>query len=151
MKKSTKIVLGSVAGVVLIAGISSAAGGSDESAKPNDNSAVSQTSEPSASPAKKAEAPKKETSPLQEFVACVNKSGTATEKAAVKHVTKLTNMDDWNGILDNPKAWTDWEGGIQHTADANLITSAFAGCYKSDNGLITVYTADGHVAGTGNF
>lgn len=90
--------------------------------------------------------------PLQEFQACVAKGGTATEKAAVKHVVKLTGMDDWNGFLDNPKAWTDWKGGIlEHGADANLIASAFAGCYKSDNGLVTVYGADGHVMGNGQF
>ena len=88
---------------------------------------------------------------LQEFQACVAKGGTATEKAAVKHVVKLTGMDDWNGILDNPKAYADWKGGIKNMADANLIASAFADCYKSDNGLLTVYSADGHVAGNGQF
>jgi hypothetical protein len=89
--------------------------------------------------------------PLQEFQACVAKGGTATEKAAVKHVVKLSGMDDWNGILDNPKAFTDYMGGIRRGADATLIASAFADCYKSDNGLLTVYTSDGHVAGNGQF
>lgn len=89
---------------------------------------------------------------LQKFQACVANGGTATEKAAVGHVTKLSGMDDWNGVLDNPKAFTDFNGGMAaHGADATLIAAAFADCYKSDNGLITVYDRDGHVVGAGNF
>jgi hypothetical protein len=91
-------------------------------------------------------------SPLKEFQACVAKTGTATEKAAVKHVVKITNMDGWNGVLDNPKVWTDYRGGIAaHGSDAVLIASAFAGCYESNNGLVTVFDKDGHVAGNGQF
>lgn len=89
--------------------------------------------------------------PLQEFQACVEEGGTTDEVTAVSHVVKLSNMDGWNGILDNPKAFTDWKGGLAHSADATLIASAFADCYHSNNGLITVYTADGHVAGNGQF
>lgn len=93
-----------------------------------------------------------EKTPLQEFQACVADGGTPTEKAAVKHVTKLSGMDDWNGILDNPKVWTDYTGGLfKHASDAELIASAFADCYKSDNGLVTIFDRDGHVAGNGRF
>jgi hypothetical protein len=136
---------------VLVVGSAVASAGSSDrgTAKPNPapNAAPSAPSEgdtnPQPDPVRK--------TPLQEFQACVAKGGTATEKAAVKHVVKLSGMDDWNGILDNPKAFTDYTGGIRRGADATLIASAFADCYKSDNGLLTVYTSDGHVAGNGQF
>jgi hypothetical protein len=112
--------------------------------KPNDPPKAEGDSNPQPEPVK--------ATPIQEFKACVEEGGTPTENAAVRHVVKLTGMDDWNGFLDNPKVWTDWKGGIlEHGADANLIASAFADCYKSDNGLVTVYTSDGHVAGNGKF
>jgi hypothetical protein len=146
------IAFASVVAVGVVGTAVASAGGDDKVAKP--------TPAPNAAP----KAPAKEEgdsnpqpdpvrkTPLQEFQACVSKGGTPTEKAAVKHVVKLTGMDDWNGFLDNPKAWTDWKGGIlEHGADANLIASAFADCYHSDNGLVTVYTSDGHVAGNGKF
>lgn len=88
---------------------------------------------------------------IPEFKACVNRDGTPQQKAAVQHITKLTGMNDWDGVRDSAKAWTDWTGGIKHAADANLITSAFADCYQSGDGRIAVYTSDGHVAGTGEF
>lgn len=112
--------------------------------QPNDPPKDEGDSKPQPDPVKK--------TPLQEFQACVAKGGTATEKAAVKHVTKLSGMDDWNGILDNPKVFTDYTGGLfEHGDDATLIAAAFADCYKSDNGLVTIYDKDGHVAGNGQF
>jgi hypothetical protein len=138
-----------VAAIVIVSAVAS--GGSSEAdssatpePQPNSAPATEGDSNPQPTPVKK--------TALQEFQACVAKGGTATEKAAVKHVVKLSGMDDWNGILDNPKAWTDYTGGLAaHGSDATLIASAFADCYQSDNGLVTVYDKDGHVAGNGQF
>lgn len=146
------IIFASGVAVLVIGSAVASAGGGDTDAKPNPAPNAAPTApaktegdaNPQPDPVKK--------TPLQEFQACVAKGGTATEKAAVKHVVKLSGMDDWNGILDNPKAFTDWTGGFaEHSGDATLIASAFADCYKSDNGLLTVYTSDGHVAGNGQF
>lgn len=152
-KKVQKFAIGfaSVVALVVVGSAVASAGGSDTTAKPNPapNAAPSAPAKtegdtnPQPTPVKK--------TALQEFQACVAKGGTPNEKAAVKHVVKLSGMDDWNGILDNPKAFADWNGGIKRSADATLIASAFADCYESDNGLLTVYSADGHVAGNGQF
>lgn len=87
------------------------------------------------------------------FRDCVAKNGTASEKAAVQHVTKVTGTDERNNILDAPEVYTDFTGGIM-SADqgkAKLIATAFASCYDSDNGLVTIYGADGEVMANGNF
>ena len=144
------IAFASVVALAVVGSAVASAGDGDTTAKPTPapNAAPTAPSEGDSNPQPD---PIKKT-PLQEFQACVAKGGTATEKAAVKHVVKLSGMDDWNGILDNPKAFTDWTGGFaKHSGDATLIASAFADCYKSDNGLLTVYTSDGHVAGNGQF
>lgn len=151
MKKSTKIVLGAVAGFVLIGGCGAAMSGSDEAAKPNDRAAVQTDDEP----AKESEAsePKVEKTQAEEFVACVNKAGTPGEKDAAKHVTKVTGADKTNDILDSAEIFTDYAGSMM-TGDANkgkLLASAFASCYKSENGLVTVYNKDGELLGNGQF
>lgn len=148
-QKTAIIFASGIAAIIVVSAVANAGADDKPSTSvatpaPKANTAPAEgDSNPQPSPVKK--------TPLQEFQACVAKGGTATEKVAVKHITKLSNMDDWNGILDNPKAWTDWTGGLTHSADATLIASAFADCYKSDNGLLTVYTSDGHVAGNGQF
>lgn len=156
MKKSTKIVLGSVAGVVLIAGISSAAGGSDESAKPNDRAAIQPSAKPNDEPTTSSTSrPKAKVQKTQaeEFVACVKESGTPSEKAAVEHVTKVTGADKTNDIADLAEIFTDYSGDLM-SGDASkgkLLASAFTSCYKSDNGLVTVYNKDGEILSNGNF
>lgn len=89
---------------------------------------------------------------IEGFKACIQQKGMVAEKTAGTHVTKLSGMDDWNGILDNPKIWTNYKGGFAaHAAEGNVLASVFADCYKSKNGLVTVYGEDGHVIGTGQF
>jgi len=149
MKKSSKIVLGVVGGIVLVSAIASVGSSSDSSstATPNDRAAVAKPSR-SASPA-----PVKSQTQAEKFIAFLVKDTTTTEKAAVKHVTKVTGADDFNGILDAPEIYTDF-GGDMMSADAGkgkLIASAFAGCYKSDNGLVTVYSKNGDLLSDGNF
>lgn len=89
----------------------------------------------------------------EEFRACVAKSGTPTEKAAVEHVTKVTGADKRNDILDAPEVFTDFSGGLTgpHQGEGKLIASAFASCYESDNGLVTVYDKDGELLANGNY
>lgn len=142
------------ASIVALGVVASAVSSADDggkTAKPNPapNAAPKAPSEGDSNPQP---TPVKRT-PLQEFQMCVEEGGTPTEVKAVKHVVKLSNMDDWNGILDNPKAWTDYSGGAfgGHGPDAALVASAFADCYKSKNGLVTVYDKDGHVMTTGQF
>jgi len=90
---------------------------------------------------------------VEEFTDCVDKTGTATEKAAVKHVTKVTGADKQNNILDSAEVFTDFTGGIvgPHQGEGKLIATAFTSCYESDNGLVTVYGEDGEMIANGKF
>jgi hypothetical protein len=87
------------------------------------------------------------------FKECVAKKGTPTEKSAVKHVTRVTGADEQNNILDSAEVFTDYTGGLlgPHAGDGKLIASAFASCYDSENGLVTVYDKNGEVLSNGNF
>lgn len=88
-----------------------------------------------------------------DFRSCVDKNGTATEKAAVRHVTKVTGADKRNNILDAPEVFTDFSGGLTgpHQGEGKLIASAFSSCYESDNGLVTVYDKAGQILANGTF
>lgn len=153
-KKVQKFAIGfaSVVAVLVVGSAVASAGGGDTSAKP--------TPAPNAAPSAPAKTegdtnpqpdPIKKT-PIQEFKACIQEKGMVAEKTAGTHVTKLSGMDDWNGILDNPKIWTNYVGGFAaHAAEGNVLASVFADCYSSENGLVTVYGQDGHVIGTGQF
>ncbi|QFZ76608.1 hypothetical protein GFH48_28065 [Streptomyces fagopyri] len=88
-----------------------------------------------------------------DFRSCVDKNGTATEKAAVRHITKVTGADKRNNILDAPEVFTDFSGGLTgpHQGEGKLIASAFSSCYESDNGLVTVYDKAGQILANGTF
>ncbi|WP_062651711.1 hypothetical protein [Streptomyces maremycinicus] len=146
-----------VIGLFVIIGIAASAGGGDSTDTSKKDKAVAATS---ASP--KAEAdqdtPAKEEAPAEktqaeEFQACVAKTGTPTEKAAIKHVTKVTGADKRNDILDAPEVFTDYSGGLMgpHQGEGKLIASAFTSCYESDNGLVTVYDKDGEILANANY
>ncbi|MCZ9340456.1 hypothetical protein NGM37_22110, partial [Streptomyces sp. TRM76130] len=51
-------------------------------------------------------------SQAEQFRACVAKNGTATEKAAIEHVTKVTGADRRNDIFDTAEVFTDYTGGL---------------------------------------
>ncbi|MFF7734826.1 hypothetical protein [Streptomyces sp. NPDC007984] len=89
----------------------------------------------------------------EQFKDCVAKSGTATEKAAVQHVTKVTGADKRNDILDAPEVFTDYTGGLMgpHQGEGKLIASAFTSCYESKNGLVTVYDKNGELLANANY
>jgi len=143
-----KIIGGIVVGIIAIGGCNAAMNddkggtkaGTDSAQQAGDTNAKDADSKP-----KKTQA--------EEFTACVNKTGTATEQKAVKHVTKVTGADKQNNILDSVEVYTDYKGGLMssHQGDAKLIATAFTSCYESDNGLVTVYGEDGKMIANANF
>ncbi|MFJ3640329.1 hypothetical protein ACIPRD_11310 [Streptomyces sp. NPDC090108] len=142
-----------VVGLFVVLGIAGAAmsGGSKDTA---DDKPALVTDAPKAGQPKKDDKPAEATkTQAQQFQACVAKSGTPTEKAAVKHVTKVTGTDKRNDILDSAEVYTDFTGGFmsKDAGDAKLIASAFTSCYKSDNGLVTVYGSDGDMISNANY
>lgn len=144
--------------LVIIIGILGVAlgGGSNDNSS---DSTVTADNTPKAEPT--AETPAKDTpeektptkSQADQFKDCVTKNGTAAEKTAVKHVTKVTGADKQNNILDSAEVFTDYTGGIvgPHASDGKLIASAFGSCYESENGLVTVYDESGEILSNGNF
>lgn len=94
-----------------------------------------------------------EQSAADQFKDCVADSGSEAEKSAVEHVTKVDGVDRRNDILDSAEVFTDFTGGIAGPdgGEAKLIASAFASCYESDNGLVTVYGEDGDMIANGNY
>jgi hypothetical protein len=154
--KAGKIVgfgcLGVVAFFVLI-GVAAAGGGNGDSTDTGaKDKAVAASRTPEASKAKATPAQKTKTQ-AEQFQACVAKSGTATEKKAVQHVTKVTGADKRNDILDSAEVYTDFTGGLMsaHQGDAKLIASAFTSCYESKNGLVSVYGQDGDLMANANY
>ncbi len=147
-----------IVGLFVVGGIISAAtgGDSDTSSKDTTVSAdeTTKAEKPAEdTPAKDAAEDEPATSQADQFKDCVAKSGTATEKTAAKHVTKVTGADKQNDILDSAEVFTDYTGGLigPHASDGKLIASAFASCYKSENGLVTVYDKAGEILSNGNF
>jgi hypothetical protein len=61
--------------------------------------------------------------------------------------------DESNDILDSADVYTDLTGGIvsDDASTAWLIASAFADWKQSENGLVTIYNADGEVLDNGKF
>lgn len=83
---------------------------------------------------------------------CVSKSGTPAQKEAVAHVKQVHGADRQNNIIDVAEVMTNYKLDLMSGSDeAKLISSSFATCYDSSNGLVTVYAADGEMMGNGNF
>jgi hypothetical protein len=101
-------------------------------------------------PSALAEATKTEAEKFQE---CVGRTGTTGEKAAVKHVTKVSGTDEQSSIADLAKVFTDYSGGMMggHAGEGRLIAAAFASCYESANGMVTVYDKGGDLLATGRY
>ncbi|MEY2241738.1 hypothetical protein AB8A21_02045 [Streptomyces sp. BF23-18] len=138
-----KILGGIIIGVIAIGGCNAAM----------NNSGGTKTGTDSAEPAAGAADNKNTASQAGEFTACVTKNGTPTEKAAVKHVTKVTGADKRNDILDSAEVYTDFTGGLAgpHSGEGKLIATAFTSCYESDNGLVTVYDKNGQMLSNAQF
>ncbi|MET4661525.1 hypothetical protein ACFTZ8_06665 [Streptomyces fungicidicus] len=159
MGMKSKLVLGAVVGIVVIGAVSANSGDADGGSgdKGTSASAEQQSADTKAdgkSDAKPAEDKGAEkASQAEQFKAFVRKNGTPQEKDAVSHITKVQGADEQNDILDAADVYTDFTGGImgEGTGPAKLIASAFADWKQSDNGLVTVYDADGEIIGNGNF
>ncbi|MFE9833962.1 hypothetical protein ACFYP4_02265 [Streptomyces sp. NPDC005551] len=141
---------------VLIGIIAAVAGGGDDKDSNADKTSTS-NSQPAKGDDKKKDgkpAPaRKELSQAEQFKAFINKNGTASEKAAAKHITKVQGADKQNDILDAPEIYTDFSGGLvgPHQGEGKLLASAFADWKDSENGLVTVYDKDGELLANGNF
>ncbi|WP_406203423.1 MULTISPECIES: hypothetical protein [unclassified Streptomyces] len=168
-KRKTGKILGIIGavfvGLIVIGAV--AGGGEDSTDSSNKDKAVAATSDKPKAAEEAADKPAEEAadkpaeeapaapdkSQAEQFKDCVGKSGTGAEKAAVGHVTKVTGADKSNDILDAAEVFTDYSGGFmsENAGDAKLIASAFASCYESKNGLVTVYGKDGDMISNGNY
>ncbi|GGR90206.1 hypothetical protein GCM10010269_31650 [Streptomyces humidus] len=139
--------------VIVIAVAASGGGGSTDDSKKEKAVAGAEKGSANESSAREKSPAERSRTRAEEFQACVAKSGTPTEKAAVKHVTKVTGAEQRNDILDAPEVFTDFSGGLTgpHQGEGKLIASAFASCYESDNGLVTVYGKDGEILANANY
>nr|WP_127895148.1 hypothetical protein [Streptomyces sp. S10(2018)] len=160
MGMKTKIALGAVVGIAVIGALSANAGDGDGDAKSDNRTSASAGEKTGgASEAKPADdkpaedKAEKKASQAEQFKAFVQKNGTSKEKDAVSHVTKVQGADEQNDILDAADVYTDFTGGImgEGTGPAKLIASAFADWKDSENGLVTIYDADGELLGNGQF
>ncbi|MFJ7123778.1 hypothetical protein ACIQUO_27765 [Streptomyces albogriseolus] len=162
MGMKTKIALGAVVGIVVIGAVSANAGDSDTGSADKGASASADRQPGGAKDAgagagadagEGKEKAEKKASQAEQFKAFVEENGTAQEKEAVSHVTKVQGADEQNDILDTADVYTDFTGGImgEGTGPAKLIASAFADWKQSENGLVTVYDADGELLGNGQF
>ncbi|CAM5515274.1 hypothetical protein ACFUV2_28945 [Streptomyces pilosus] len=170
MGMKSKIVLGAVVGVVVLGAVSANAGDTDGGSTDKGSAASAQQQSGGAGSAggtggdgtkqaggegaaKDAGKDAGKASQAEQFKAFVQKNGTPQEKEAVAHVTKVQGADEQNDILDAADVHTDFTGGItgEGTGPAKLIASAFADWKQSENGLVTVYDAEGELLGNGNF
>ncbi|MET9151103.1 hypothetical protein [Streptomyces griseoflavus] len=168
MGMKSKIVLGAVVGVVVIGAVSANSGDADGGSAGKGSSVSAQQQPGGADPGSGADAKPadgktgdksgagkaaEKASQAEQFKAFVRKNGTPQEKEAVAHVTKVQGAEEQNDILDAADVYTDFTGGImgQGTGPAKLIASAFADWKQSENGLVTVYDAEGELLGNGTF
>ncbi|MFD8421616.1 hypothetical protein [Streptomyces sp. NPDC059466] len=149
-----------VLGLVVVIGIAGMAGGggADQNGNGNGDSGASDSSSSVHNEARNEAKNDSDDgsgarSQAADFKSCVAKNGTATERAAVRHVTKVTGADRRNNILDAPEVFTDFSGGLTgpHQGEGKLVASAFSSCYESDNGLVTVYDRTGEILANGTF
>lgn len=158
MKKSTKIVLGTVAGFVLIGGCGAAMSGSDTEAKPNDRAAVQPSDNAGKETASSTSRPKETEKPksqADDFRACIQKTGMVAEKTGGTHVTKVLGAAQGETIA-LAEVWTNYTGGLMggDAPKGKVLASAFASCYKSadgKSGLVTVYDVNGEILANGNY
>jgi hypothetical protein len=158
-KKSKKwLYIGIGAAVFITIIVAASSNGGEDTDKPSASSAQPAQSAAGKSEATKPKAKAPEASTVDQFKAFVSKHGTATEKAASKHVTKIQGADNKNDILDAPEVYTDYSGDLmsEDAASGKLIASSFADWQASrgkdsKNGLVTVYNKTGELLSNGNY
>ncbi|MCZ1011030.1 hypothetical protein [Streptomyces lydicus] len=162
---------GAFGALVLIGIVAAALGGSDATTRADEPAKPGKTAAPAKGQAKEdakaagvkpkgksEEKPKEKPeaapeSPADRFKAFVVQHGSANEKAAIAHVTKVQGAEEQNDILDSVDIYTDFTGGLlgPHQSEGKLIASAFADWKTSRNGLVTIYDAKGEMLANGNF
>ncbi|MEU5594511.1 hypothetical protein [Streptomyces sp. NPDC020298] len=163
-KKRSKVKLGclGVLAVIVVSGIASVAGsGSDDSPAGATSSATSTGSSAGGHSSRttgssKAAAPQPST--VDAFKAYVKKHESAKTREAATHVTKVQGADKNNDVLDTADIYTDYTGDLisADAGNAKLLASAFADFQAgrgkaSENGLVTVYNADGDILSNGKY
>jgi hypothetical protein len=157
-KKRSKAKLGclGVLAVMVIGGIASVAGSGSDDSSAGTTPASSSTKPSASSNSSKAAAPQRST--LDAFKAYVKEHESAKTQEAATHVTKVQGADENNDILDTADIYTDYTGDLASadTGNAKLLASAFADFQAgrgkaSENGLVTVYNADGDILSNGNY
>ncbi|KUH39068.1 hypothetical protein ATE80_09505 [Streptomyces kanasensis] len=148
--------LGIVALIIVIGAIGAALTGSSDTADTSNKPAPapSASSAPAEKPSpEKPPAEKPKGSQADQFKAFVAKNGTAAEKKAVKHVTRVQGAGEQNNLLDTAEIHTDYTGGLlgPHGGDGKLLASIFAEWKASKNGLVTVYDSAGEILANGNY
>ncbi|MGW0862863.1 hypothetical protein [Streptomyces sp. NPDC002611] len=141
-----------IIGLFVIVAVATGGGSSESTDTSNKDKAIAADSKPGGGGKSRAK-PADQKSQAEQFLRCVAKNGTDTEKAAVEHVTKVTGADKRNDILDSAEVFTDYTGGIMgpHQGEGKLIASAFTSCYESENGLVTVYDKAGELLANANY
>ncbi|OKK04534.1 hypothetical protein AMK26_14415 [Streptomyces sp. CB03234] len=142
-----------IVGLFLVIGVIGAVlGGSTEPG--TRKSAAPAASKPASAPTGKApaEQPEKQ-SEADQFKAFVARDGTAAEKKAAEHVTRVQGSSEQNNVLDSAEIHTDYTGGLlgPHGGEGKLLASVFAEWKTSENGLVTVYGGDGEIIANGKF
>ncbi|MFF4761174.1 hypothetical protein [Streptomyces sp. NPDC001292] len=153
MSMKTKLALGAAVGLAIIGAVSCSADTGDSKSGSSSSAAAEGASGGTSGKGAAKDKKSAKGSQADQFKAFVNKNGTAKEKEAVAHVTKVQGADEQNDILDSVDIHTDFTGGLmgKGTGPAKLIASVFADWKHSENGLVTVYDADGELLGNGNF
>lgn len=108
-----KVALGVVAGIVVISACSAATDDKGSNSSSDKGTSVSDTAGKKADK-KTSKQPEKKAAGSQadQFKAFVNKNGSAKEKAAVTHITKVQGADKQNDIMDTADIYTDFTGGL---------------------------------------
>ncbi|MEV0094770.1 hypothetical protein [Streptomyces sp. NPDC050738] len=149
-----KVTLGVVAGIVALGACSASTDDKGGNASSDKGTSVTDTADKKADK-KSGKKPEKKAAGSQadQFKAFVNKNGSAKEKAAVAHITKVQGAEKLNNVMDTADIYTDFTGGLmgKGAAPSELITSAFKDWKHSDNGLVTVYDATGETITNSEF
>jgi hypothetical protein len=138
-----------IVAVFVVIGIAASSNGDKDSSEPPAFSKGTGSHQSAAKPEPKA---------VDAFKAYVEKNGTAVEKAAAKHVTKVQGADGNNDILDAADIYTDYAGDMvsDDAGRGKLLAAAFADWQQSrgkesKNGLVTVYNNTGDILSNGKY
>lgn len=85
--------------------------------------------------------PKTKATEAERFRGCIDQFGTGSEKAAVKHVTKVEGAIGPSRLADVANVYTDYSG--EQGTEGLTVATAFTTCYKSIDGKVWIFDKDG--------